>query len=1022
MKRKRFRFYTLVLMAGFLVIMAIEAVFYLRFQTMNEEQSDFIKKSYNNYIENLNLTHLANMTRYIEKEYPVLHDTERLKREAGTDWYWALAEEFHEIAQNFNFAYIYYMEKVDGVYRFLLSSGIRQDEHPEWLGTPVWQGDPPAFVDEAYESKQLVLTPEPVVNEWGALIEAALPIVTDGVVVGILGVDYDVAGMAEIKQQEDRLNEQKNALLRTMRLAFIISCVFIGIIMFIQILIGFKSVLVPIQSLVADEYTKVIVDTIPMSCSLWDQSGKLIFDNAASLELYDSPVRPASLDDFLSHCPALQPDGADSRAFAMEKIKTAFETGYEHFEWMYQTASGEPLPVETSMVRIVWKDKPILAIYSRGLREIKAKEAAALELEKRMRVMLDTMVFACFFFDMEGKPIDCNRRALSLYGCHDKKEFLDNFFDFSPEYQDDGQRSRDKAMHLIREAFETGKIIFRWEHLKANGTPLPAEITLVRVEWEEGYRIVAYARDLTSLMETEDNLRRILSVVENSPNFTFYISADGDIEYMNPAVSSLTGFSQQELLSDGLEQIFSPEDFQRLGTEYFTAALEKHIVHFEMGVLDRHGRRREFSFSAFAAKLYGRKNGIGILGRDITVLKQTQQDLLAAKEQAERALAEEMRYNKAKSDFLSRISHELRTPINAIMGMTALVKKASGKNEDIEKIEAASEHLLSIVNDILDMTGFDTGSFEFTARPFSFSRAMDSIIDAIRARVKEKGQTFVTAIGSTIPANVNSDEKRLKQLLMNLLSNAVKFTPEKGTIGFSAGLLEQGENWCRVRFEISDNGIGIDEETCRRLWDTFEQADNSITRRFGGLGLGLPLAKRIIDLLDGEIRIESEPGKGSRFICDVRLDLDQTENEPKLKAEPGAEESTGVLDLSKRRILVVDDVELNRAILISFLEDSGAVLDEAEDGAKAIRMFSENKYDMVFMDIHMPVMDGFSAARGIRASALPWAKKIPIISISADSNTLIHAQCLEAGINACLAKPVDFTELFEIVKKWLPQQ
>ena len=1021
----KLRAYAMLAGLGFSVAIAAGLMIYVQFRGAMLRYSDFTSQTYAEYVAYLYENTMANMLRHIEQRYPVLRDVERLKREAASPWFWEMSAQWTETASIFGFAYIYYMEKTDGAYRFLMSSGIGPDKNPEWLGKPVWQKqEPPDYIERAWETRQPAFSSGPVTEEWGTLISAALPIVVNGEVAGMLGVDYDVSFLDSLQRQEGYLNAYEDTLLWDMGNTLATVMVVIIVLMGIMLFFGWRLVR---QSTEADSRVRLMIDATPLICSFWDEAGVMLDCNLEALNIFGLKEKADYIEHFYELTPEVQPDGEPTRAKAARLINAAFQTGSQRFEWMYHTAAGEPLPVETTLVRVPWEQGFRLAAYSRDLREIKAREAAAREVEERLRVMLDTMAFAAFFFDAGGNPIDCNQQALALYGCRDKKEFLGDFFSFSPEYQPDGERSVEKAREYIRRAFKTGKEVFRWEHRKADRTSLPAEITLIRVDWNGGHRIVAYARDLTSLRETEDNLRRILSVVEGSPNFTFYISADGDIEYLNPAVSWVTGLSREALLTDGLERMFSPEDFQRLG-EYFAEALEKkRMVNFEMGVFDKEGRRRDFSFSAFSTRLHGGITGVGILGREITELKRIQRDLTAARDQAERALALGAYYHQAKNDFLSRVSHEMRTPMNAIIGMTALVRKAPDERErrqSLDKIDAASKRLLDIVNDILDITGFDTGGFNWDSRPFSFSGTMAQIIDAAAAKARIKQQRFVTDIDRRIPGRLVSDERRLQQVLSRLLSNAVKFTAEKGEIGLSAALIDEAAGECVIRFEVSDTGIGIPKEEQERLWDVFEQEDNSITRKYGGMGLGLPLIRRIVELMKGSIRLESEPGKGSRFICEVRLGRAQDAEQngsasPDDGKQPPAPPSSAP-DLKDLRALVVDDVDINREILFAMLQETGADYDGADNGEEAVRLFSQIKYDLVLMDLHMPVMNGLDAARAMRDSSRPWARTIPIISVSADTSADIHSKCLAAGINSHIAKPVDMEILFQAIRKWIP--
>ncbi|GHV46544.1 hypothetical protein AGMMS49546_34740 [Spirochaetia bacterium] len=1148
---------TLIIGLGFIAVAVIGFVFYVQFRGLTREYSTFTRESYTTYIDSLNKNTIASMAAYIEQEFPILHDTEKLKREAGTDWFWEQSGKLTRIAKTFGFAYIYYIEKAENGYIFLMSSGIGRDEHPEWLGGPVWAGPTPAFIDEAWKTGKLTFSPEPTVNEWGSLISAELPIQNDGAVVGILGVDYEVSSLMQtLRQNEMGLNKRGEALLNKMLIVLIVSLVVIMAIMGVQMAVNRTMIMIPAQVMEANERTQIMLDAMPMACSIRDENGAILECNAAAFKIlglsqksdyiehfydmnpeyqpdgmntrekvaalakkafetgyecvewmcrtasgeplplettvvrvpwkggfqlvvYSRDLREirgkedaareanerirlmmdatpmvcsiwdasgAMLDcnlealkmlglsqksDYIGHFfdlnPEYQPDGTSSREKAAALIKAAFETGYQRFEWMYLTAQGQELPVETTLVRVPWKGGFQLAAYSRDLREIKAKEEAARESEERVNLMLDNMTFACCIYDDYGNIYDCNRRMVELLGCKDKQEVTVSIARFFPEYQSNGKLSMAQALVEGQKAIEDGKNTFFWEHIKLDGSPLPVEITLRRVKWRGGYAIISCIRDLSDLMESEDNLKRILSIVESSPNLILYTGAGGDIGYMNPALSTVTLFSDEDLLKGGLSLIFSPEDFERIEQEYFPTVLQGRMVNFETGVNDKNGGYRDFSFSAFAVDLHGGKTGIGLLGQDITELKQMQRNLMVATEQAKAALAQEVQLNRAKSDFLSRVSHELRTPLNTITGMTIIAeKKGSGKDQEycFEKIKESSEHLLGMVNDILDMAGFDTGRFDFLPLPFSFTAAMRSVIDTITPKAKAKEQAFSTDIDGNIHDSLLSDERRLTQVLVKLLSNAVKFTMEKGRISLSARLLESREDDCLVRFEVSDNGIGIDKEAQQRLWGIFEQEDNSITRKFGGMGIGLSLTKRIVKLLGGEIRVESEPGKGSRFICDIRLGIDRSAVEPGKDDVQETETDTGIGahgDFTGRWILIVDDVEINREILSAMLESTGAILEEAQDGEEAVRLFSQNKYDLVLMDLHMPVMDGFSATKEIRASALPWAKTTPVISVSAESNAELHSKCLDAGISDHLAKPIETEALFAMITKWLPR-
>jgi PAS domain S-box-containing protein len=502
---------------------------------------------------------------------------------------------------------------------------------------------------------------------------------------------------------------------------------------------------------------------------------------------------------------------------------------------------------------------------------------------------------------------------------------------------------------------------------------------------------------------TKDELVRLSSVAEHSPQFMAFLNADGCLEYLNPAAVNISGYSRSELVSQGMKLILSAKDLLKLGAR---SSPDGRSNDFEASIVRKDGSVRIINFSAFSAALHDGNVGLGLTGSDITELKQMQTELSEAKERLERALAEQEYYNRAKSDFLSRMSHEMRTPMNAILNMAHLAKTADEEKKIycLNGISEAAGRLSGIIDDILDMVKINAEKFELSARPFHFHAAMRSVLDQISRQTQAKNQVLVEKIDRNIPVRLTADEARLKQVLLNLLSNAVKFTPSGGSIGLSADCLGFKDGRCSIRFEVSDTGIGMSASTLSRMWNAFEQADNSITRTYGGTGLGLSIARYIVRKMGGDVQVESEPDRGSRFFFTLEVDFDEGDVVlPK-------EDAFGAI-LEGRRILVVDDVEANRDIITALLEEFHAELDTAEDGSEAVHKFSENGYDVVLMDLHMPVMDGFEATKRIRDLEANDADKTKIIAVTADTGGDVIARCLVSGMNDHIGKPIDLETL-----------
>ena len=414
------------------------------------------------------------------------------------------------------------------------------------------------------------------------------------------------------------------------------------------------------------------------------------------------------------------------------------------------------------------------------------------------------------------------------------------------------------------------------------------------------------------------------------------------------------------------------------------------------------------------------------------------------------AMEQAFRNSEAKGYFLANMSHEMRTPMNAIIGMTAIGKTSKDINKKdyaFEKIEDASTHLLGVINDVLDMSKIEANKLELSDVTFNFNRMLQKVLSVISFRIDEKQQNFTSLVDENIPQFLLGDDQRLSQVITNLLSNAAKFTPDKGSIKLCAKHAGFNDGVHTIQIEVSDTGIGISKEQQERLFNSFEQAESNTSRKFGGTGLGLAISKRIVELMNGSIWIDSEPGKGATFAFTIQA----KEGVPKESPDEIAKKH-GVDDFSSYHVLLAEDIEINREILTTLLEPTRLNIDCAVNGKEAVDKYKANpaKYNLIFMDIHMPEVDGYEASRQIREfenspgfpvnnamkfsesvnNAMKFAQQtskqlsrhpqgVPIIAMTANVFREDIEKCLAAGMDDHLSKPLDMEDVMEKLRSYL---
>jgi signal transduction histidine kinase/CheY-like chemotaxis protein len=411
--------------------------------------------------------------------------------------------------------------------------------------------------------------------------------------------------------------------------------------------------------------------------------------------------------------------------------------------------------------------------------------------------------------------------------------------------------------------------------------------------------------------------------------------------------------------------------------------------------------------------------------QELSIYRETLENLVGERTQAlQEAIAEARQANRAKSDFLARMSHEIRTPMNAITGLSRMVLEtplAPQQREYLEQVMHSSEALLGIINDILDYSKIEAGGLTLESTPFELNKVFQSLNSLFRAKVRAQGIGLRFTLTEGVPAKLQGDALRLGQILINLVGNAIKFT-NKGEIEVTVSLRENlPDRRVRLEFSVRDTGIGIPLAQQEKLFTPFTQADSTITRLFGGTGLGLAICRQLVELMDGKISLESTPEKGSTFHFTTLFALPATDDLGIASPRNIAVDSKKLSNFPRwagERVLLVEDIAINRTIATALLQRVGLSVGIATQGQEALDMLAQEDFRLVLMDIQMPVMDGLSATRAIRAN--PRWHDLPIIAMTAHAMTEDQQQTREAGMNAHLTKPIIPKTLYETLSLWLP--
>ncbi len=657
-----------------------------------------------------------------------------------------------------------------------------------------------------------------------------------------------------------------------------------------------------------------------------------------------------------------------------------------------------------------------------------------IDAEKRLRqseqtlaTIFNTIPYGVHLCDTHGVICYANPALHSILGWEDGELVGRHSWQFRPNFAS-RQDLIDHLAYLAAEQPPPKNVIT--SYVRKDGKALDIEIDWDYQRDADGVVVgfVAITSDITEASKMENELRMLAQVVEQSPESVVITNLDAEIEYVNPAFTRQTGYSKEELLGRNMNILQSgntpPETFHALwdavcrgkvwegelynrrkdGTEFVDSSMVAPIKQADGAITRYLGIREDITEQKkLAVELENHRHHLEQL-----VERRTLQ-LSEAQQRAEAA-------NQAKSAFLANMSHEFRTPLNAILGFTQLLQLTSlqpGQMEHLTRIDEASGHLLSIINDVLDMSRIEVGKLTIEQTDFNLPTIFEQVQSLLKAQCRTKGLLMEVELDHEL-GWLSGDPTRLRQALLNYAANAVKFT-ELGTVTLRARKLQQEGERVLVRFEVQDSGIGIEPDKLADLFLAFEQGDISTTRKYGGSGLGLTITRRLARMMGGEVGVQSEPGRGSTFWFTAALERAHV-SAPIKKVSALTTARHG-----HAHILLADDNDINRQVVVAMLQRvDGLTVDTAPNGRVALEMVRDGTYDLILMDIQMPEMDGLDATRMIRSIARH--KHLPILALTAAVFEEDRQDCLRAGMNDFIAKPMKLDDLLAKITKWLPQQ
>ena len=674
---------------------------------------------------------------------------------------------------------------------------------------------------------------------------------------------------------------------------------------------------------------------------------------------------------------------------------------------------GKEFPIELSIIPVKQGDTEFFCSFIRDISDRKRNEEALKSSQELWQFALEGAGDGVWEYNFQTREVFFSKQYKNMLG------YKDTEFANHPEewlnrvHPDDLQLIASTDQEYFSGSIEYHQREYRIKHKNGNYIwVLDRGMLVNRTTDGVPERIIGTHSDITDRKLTEQALsikeEKYRSIITNMNLGLIEVDNDEYIQFANQTFCKMSGFNEEELFNAKATELLVIGENKRLIESKKDLRKEGISDAYEVSVRNKDGELRWWLISG-APRLNDKGEHVGSIGihLDISDQKNLEYELIKAKEAAEAS-------TEAKEAFLANMSHEIRTPMNAILGMANQLNKTELHDPQrffLDIIRSSADNLLIIINDVLDLSKIESGKLSIEHIGFEPQKVIKHVMQVMQHRAEEKGLKFTNSFCDRQLSNVLiGDPYRLSQVMLNLVSNAIKFT-HRGSVDISCKVIKDTKKYQVLQALVKDTGIGMDHDFITKLFDKFSQEDNSVSRKYGGTGLGMSITKQLVELMGGEINVISTKYVGSEISFILKMDKGNTSDLP---IDEHVDLDTSLF--AGKSILVTDDNEINRLLASTILENYGAIITEAKNGQEAVELTLSNHFDLVLMDVQMPIMDGIEATKAIRKAK---QKYVPIVALTAFAQKGDNQKCFDAGMDDYLSKPFEEIQLLEIISKWL---